>query len=105
PKTAPSRPRLARPFPRECVKSPAGCDDDSGGRADAGRTADRREPPVEPIRGIVFAPAIIAPGDTMRTDFLPGREADLVTWSANFAAKTTATPTAYGLTTTQASTY
>jgi len=29
----------------------------------------------------------------MATNFLPSREADLVTWSANFKAKIAATPT------------
>lgn len=41
----------------------------------------------------------------MSTDYLPTREADLALWSANFAALTTATPTAYGLTTAQALDY
>jgi len=41
----------------------------------------------------------------MATNFLPSREADLVTWSANFKAKIAATPTAYGLTAGQASAY
>lgn len=39
------------------------------------------------------------------TDFLPSREADLLAWSANFAAKIGADPTVYGLTLEQASTY
>jgi hypothetical protein len=39
------------------------------------------------------------------TNFLPTREADLVIWSNNFSAKINATPTAYGLTAAQASTY
>ena len=34
----------------------------------------------------------------MKTDFLPSREADLVTWLNNFQAKITAAPTIYGLT-------
>jgi hypothetical protein len=38
----------------------------------------------------------------MATDFLPSREADLVTWSANFSALILATPSAYGLTPAQA---
>jgi hypothetical protein len=41
----------------------------------------------------------------MATNFLPSREADLVTWSVNFKTKITATPTAYGLTAAQASAY
>jgi hypothetical protein len=38
-------------------------------------------------------------------DFIPGREADLVTWSLNLKTKITATPTAYGLTAPQATAY
>ena len=41
----------------------------------------------------------------MRTDFLPSREAELVTWSNNFNTKISAAPTAYGLTAGQAMTY
>jgi hypothetical protein len=41
----------------------------------------------------------------MPTAFPPSREAQLVTWSANFGAKITATPTAYGLTAAQATAY
>jgi hypothetical protein len=42
---------------------------------------------------------------TMPRDFIPSREADIVTWSVNFNTKITATPTAYGLTAAQASAY
>ena len=38
-------------------------------------------------------------------NFLPTRDADLVTWSTNFSALIVATPTAFGLTAAQASTY
>ena len=38
-------------------------------------------------------------------DFLPTREADLVTWSTNFSTKITAAPTTYGLVAGQATTY
>ena len=38
-------------------------------------------------------------------DYLPSREADLVTWSDNFNTLITATPTAYGLTAGQATAY
>ncbi len=41
----------------------------------------------------------------MSTNFLPQREAELVTWSGNFDTKITATPTAFGLTAGQATTY
>jgi hypothetical protein len=34
----------------------------------------------------------------MTSDYLPSADADLLAWSANFSAKITATPTAYGLT-------
>jgi hypothetical protein len=39
------------------------------------------------------------------TDFLPSREAELVTWVGTFKALITATPTSYGLTAGQATTY
>jgi hypothetical protein len=39
------------------------------------------------------------------TDFLPTREAELVTWSQNFDTRITATPVAFGLTAAQATTY
>src|SRR5215472_13730287 len=38
-------------------------------------------------------------------NFLPAREAELVTWSTNFNTKITATPTTYGLTAAQATAY
>jgi hypothetical protein len=41
----------------------------------------------------------------MATDFIPAREADLVTWSANFSTRISATPTAFGLTAGQATAY
>lgn len=41
----------------------------------------------------------------MPVDYLPTREANLALWTANFATLTTATPTAYGLTPTQALQY
>jgi hypothetical protein len=41
----------------------------------------------------------------MPIDFLPSRDAELLTWSVNFNTKITATPTAYGLTAPQATTY
>lgn len=45
-------------------------------------------------------------GHTMASnDFIPAREADLVTWSINFDTKITATPTDYGLTALQATAY
>lgn len=37
--------------------------------------------------------------------FIPARDAQLLPWSANFSAKITAKPTAYGLTPAQASAY
>lgn len=39
------------------------------------------------------------------TDFLPTREAELVTWSNNFNTRIGATPTTFGLTAAQATTY
>lgn len=39
------------------------------------------------------------------TNFLPSREADLVTWSNNFNTKIVAAPTTYGLTAAQATAY
>src|SRR4030095_15264680 len=39
------------------------------------------------------------------TNFLPSREADLVTWSTNFNTKIVAAPTTYGLTAAQATAY
>src|SRR3954452_23681765 len=39
------------------------------------------------------------------TDFFPAREPELRDWSNNFSAKITATPTAYGLTAAQATTF
>jgi hypothetical protein len=39
------------------------------------------------------------------TDFLPKREAELVTWSTNFDTRITATPTTFGLTAAQATAY
>jgi hypothetical protein len=39
------------------------------------------------------------------TDYLPSREADLVTWSLNFKTRITATPTAFGLVAAQATAY
>lgn len=44
-------------------------------------------------------------GDVMSSNFLPKREAELVTWSTNFKTKITATPTAYGLSAPQATAY
>lgn len=41
----------------------------------------------------------------MPTDFLPARDADLALWTANFNTLITATPTAFGLTSGQATTY
>lgn len=41
----------------------------------------------------------------MRTDFLPSREAELVTWTSNFSQKINATATAFGLTAAQATSY
>jgi hypothetical protein len=41
----------------------------------------------------------------MATNFIPSRGADLVNWSANFNTLIGATPTAYGLTTAQATAY
>ena len=39
------------------------------------------------------------------TNFLPDREAELVTWSTNFDTRITATPTTFGLTAAQATAY
>lgn len=41
----------------------------------------------------------------MATDFIPSREADLVTWSLNFSTKISADATEYGLTAPQATAY
>lgn len=41
----------------------------------------------------------------MATNFIPDREADLVTWSTNFDTLITAAPTTYGLTAAQATAY
>lgn len=41
----------------------------------------------------------------MSTPFPPSREAELVTWALNFGTKITATPTAFGLTAGQATTF
>jgi hypothetical protein len=38
-------------------------------------------------------------------DFLPTKDADLLSWSSNFSAKITATPTAFGLVATQATAF
>jgi hypothetical protein len=41
----------------------------------------------------------------MGRDYIPSKDADLVTWSSNFAAVITAAPTSYGLSSGQASAY
>lgn len=41
----------------------------------------------------------------MNPDYIPTKDADLVNWSANFSAVITATPTDYGLTSGQATSY
>src|SRR5262249_11143163 len=43
--------------------------------------------------------------DTMAIKFLPARDADLLAWSNNFKTKITASPTTYGLTAGQATSY
>ena len=41
----------------------------------------------------------------MPRDFIPPRDAELLTWSVNFKTLIVATPTAYGLTAPQATAY
>ncbi len=44
-------------------------------------------------------------GDLMGTNFFPTREADILTWSVNFASKIAADPSAYGLSAPQSADY